>query len=115
MNTKEKGRWQAARVSAIASNHSSKRKAYSLREAINAKCRECIHDDAAPGTWREQVAQCSMPRCGLWPMRPAPSGGPFADPPRDPATVTRQWLANPVGYIESGHPLTIADRIGGHA
>jgi hypothetical protein len=115
MTTKEKGRWQAARVSAIASDDSSKRQPYSLRNAINEKCRECIHDPAAPGTWREQVAQCSVPRCALWPVRPAPSGGPFANPPRDPATVTRQWLANPVGYVESGYPLQIVDRIGGDA
>ena len=57
----------------------------SLRAAINAKCRECVYDPAAPGTWREQVAQCSVIRCPLWPIRPAPSGGPFADPPRDPS------------------------------
>lgn len=76
----------------------------SLRAVINAKCRECIHDPAAPGTWREQVAQCSVIRCALWAVRPAPSGGPFADPPRDPAKVTREWLAAPHGCAESGHP-----------
>jgi len=76
----------------------------SLRNAINAKCRECVHDDAAPGTWREQVAQCSVPRCSLWPVRPAPSGGPYADPPRDPATVTPEWRRRPVGWANSGHP-----------
>lgn len=65
--------------------------------AINAKCRDCIHDPAAPGTWREQVAQCSALRCPLWTYRPAPSGGPFADPPRNPATVTREWLQAPLG------------------
>lgn len=77
------------------------------QQAINAKCRDCIHDAAAPGTWREQVAQCSCPSCPLWPYRPEPSGGPFANPPRDPATVTREWLAKPVGMAEVGHPLTI--------
>jgi hypothetical protein len=87
----------------------------SLRNAINSKCRNCIHDDAAPGTWREQVAQCSVPRCALWTVRPAPSGGPFADPPRDPATVTRQWLVKSVGYVESGHPLTLLGKFGGDA
>ncbi len=115
MTTKEKARLPAGRVSAITADDSSKRQTRSLRDAINAKCRACIHDPAAPGTWREQVAQCSVPRCPLWVVRPAPSGGPFADPPRDPATVTREWLANPVGYVESGYPLTIADRIGGDA
>ena len=32
----------------------------SLRQAINDKCRQCAHDREAPGTWREQVAQCSV-------------------------------------------------------
>jgi hypothetical protein len=73
-------------------------------QAIAAKCRDCIHDPSAPGTWREQVAQCSCPGCPLWPLRPAPSGGPFADPPRDPATVSREWLRQPVGMAVSGHP-----------
>lgn len=80
----------------------------SLRAAINAKCKDCIHDEAAPGTWREQVAQCSCPSCPLWPLRPAPSGGPFANPPREPATVTPEWLARPVGEAKSGHPLTVS-------
>ncbi len=115
MDTKEEGRLPAAQSNAHARNHSSKRPAYRLREAINAKCRECIHDDAAPGTWREQVAQCSVPRCRLWPVRPTPSGGPFANPPRDPATVTREWLNRPVGLVESAYPLTMPDRIGGDA
>ena len=76
----------------------------SLRNAINANCRSCIHDPKAPGTWREQVAQCSVIRCALWPVRPAPSGGAFANPPRDPSTVTREWSARPLGWANSGHP-----------
>jgi len=85
----------------------------SLRAAINAKCRECIYDPAAPGTWREQVAQCSVIRCALWPIRPAPSGGPLADPPRDPSAVTREWLTRPVGWANSGHPPNAASKSGG--
>ena len=87
----------------------------SLRNAVNAKCRECIHDPAAPGTWREQVAQCSVIRCGLWSVRPAPSGGPFADPPRNPATVTRDWLAQAVRGANSGHPLALPGKLGSDA
>jgi len=75
----------------------------SLRRAIDSKCRDCIHDKAAPGTWREQVAQCPCLKCPLWPFRPAPSGGPFADPPRDPAAVSREWVTLPVGLANSGH------------
>ena len=78
----------------------------SLRAAVDRKCRDCIYDRAAPGTWREQVAQCSANRCPLWAVRPAPSGGPFANPPRDCATVTREWLAKPIGEALSAHPLT---------
>jgi hypothetical protein len=78
----------------------------SLRAAINGKCRDCIHDPAAPGSWRAQVAQCSSKACPLWPVRPAPSAGPFAAPPRDPVTVNREWLRKPVGEAISGHPLT---------
>jgi hypothetical protein len=80
----------------------------SLRPAINAKCKDCIYDSCAPGTWREQVAQCSAIRCPLWPVRPAPSSGPFVNPPRDPATVAREWLADPIGEAISAQPLTQA-------
>lgn len=78
----------------------------SLRTAINAKCKECIYDSCAPCTWREQIAQCSAIRCPLWPLRPAPSSGPFANPPRDPATIAKVWLAKPVGEAVSADPLT---------
>ena len=42
----------------------------SLRQAINAKCRECIHDKLAPGNWRQQVMGCAITRCPLHPVRP---------------------------------------------
>lgn len=40
--------------------------------AINAKCRECIYDPIARGTWREQVAACVSACCPLHPVRPVP-------------------------------------------
>lgn len=74
----------------------------SLRRAINEKCKDCIFDpQCGGGRWREQVAQCSARNCPLWPVRPAPSSGPFANPPRDPDTVTREWLTAPVGEAKS--------------
>ena len=77
----------------------------SLRGAINAKCRDCIHDPACGGgTWREQVAQCSAIRCALWQVRPMPGSGPWADAPTDPATVPREWVAAAIGLANSGHP-----------
>ena len=72
----------------------------SLRAAIDAKCRDCIHDKEAPGTWRAQVAGCPCIRCPLWPVRPAPKDGPLADCPRDPAQVTAEWLRARVGGPE---------------
>lgn len=44
----------------------------SLRDAINAKCRECIYDPlSGMGTWREQVDACTSPSCPLFPVRPS--------------------------------------------
>ena len=43
-------------------------------QAIDAFCRECIHDAAAFGTAREQVAACSLTTCPLWRFRPVQSG-----------------------------------------
>jgi hypothetical protein len=42
----------------------------SMRAAINAKCKDCIYDDCAPGNWRQQVAACTISTCSLWPYRP---------------------------------------------
>ena len=80
----------------------------SRAKAVADKCRQCSHDREAPGTWREQVAQCSVLLCPLWPFRPAPSGGPYSNPPRDPAAVTPEWLRAAIGSPEKGHPLTVA-------
>ena len=78
-----------------------------LRAAIDAKCKDCIYDSVCKGgTWREQVAQCSALACPLWPIRPTPSSGKFANPPRDSAKVPREWVLLPVGEAISPHPLT---------
>lgn len=79
-----------------------------LRAAIDSMCRACIHDPAAPGTWREQVAQCSVLDCALWPVRPAPTSGAFANPPRDRATVTPEWLKAPVGMAVMADPTRVS-------
>lgn len=42
----------------------------SLRRAINAKCKDCIYDNLASGTWRQQVTLCSVTSCPLWSLRP---------------------------------------------
>jgi hypothetical protein len=43
----------------------------SRTKAINEKCKDCIYDHAAPGSWRAQVEACtSETSCALWPYRP---------------------------------------------
>jgi hypothetical protein len=47
----------------------------SMRAAINAKCKDCIYDDCAPGNWRQQVQACTISTCSLWAYRPKSSSG----------------------------------------
>ena len=43
----------------------------SLRNAIDAHCRDCTYDSGAAGTWRQQVTLCSVKdNCALYPVRP---------------------------------------------
>lgn len=42
----------------------------SLREAINAKCRECTYDPMDAGTAAQQIACCVVAHCPLHPVRP---------------------------------------------
>lgn len=42
----------------------------SLRKAIDMKCKDCIYDSCAPGTWRQQVENCWDEGCPLWLVRP---------------------------------------------
>lgn len=49
------------------SNNASSRK-----KAIEDHCKKCIFDNAAQGTWREQVFNCTSLSCSLWPFRPTP-------------------------------------------
>jgi len=42
----------------------------SLRNAINLKCKDCIYDPELPFGWRQQVSQCELSDCSLWPYRP---------------------------------------------
>lgn len=46
----------------------------SLREAIDAKCRDCIFDECEAGRWRQQVAACTATTCPLYTVRPLPRG-----------------------------------------
>lgn len=42
----------------------------SMRKAINDKCKDCIYDPLAGGTWRQQVENCIADTCPLYPYRP---------------------------------------------
>jgi len=42
----------------------------SLRKSINQKCKWCIYDDLAAGTWLQQATLCSAPKCPLYAVRP---------------------------------------------
>lgn len=44
----------------------------SLKDAIQAKCVECVVDPDIPGlgTWLQQITECSSPTCPLYPVRP---------------------------------------------
>ncbi|MCH8248270.1 MAG: hypothetical protein IH913_01545 [Proteobacteria bacterium] len=42
----------------------------SLRKCIDDNCKNCIYDPKSAGTWRQQVALCSVTSCALYPVRP---------------------------------------------
>ena len=42
----------------------------SLRKAINEKCKDCIYDPLAGGSWLKQVELCTCSDCPLYPVRP---------------------------------------------
>ena len=47
----------------------------SLRQAVDAKCKECIYDpNSGKGTWRKQVEDCTSRSCPLFHERPVQVG-----------------------------------------
>jgi len=40
------------------------------KQAIAAKCKDCIYDCEAAGTWRQQTHACTITDCPLWMLRP---------------------------------------------
>lgn len=61
--------------------------------AIAAYCRQCIHDPAAFGTWREQVAACPAVDCPLWRFRPVQDGASCPEwiKSHGPANLPEGW------------------------
>jgi hypothetical protein len=50
-------------------------KRHGLRQAINAKCKQCVFDQiGGTGTWRQQTAACTSKSCPLYNVRPRPTG-----------------------------------------
>ena len=43
----------------------------SLRKAIDAMCKDCTYDELDKGTWRQQVAACTIKICPLHSVSPA--------------------------------------------
>lgn len=42
----------------------------SAKACIEAHCKWCIYDDTEPGSWRQQVEDCTAIDCALYPVRP---------------------------------------------
>jgi hypothetical protein len=63
--------------------------------AIAAKCRDCIHDSEAAGTWRQQVTACPAIDCALWAFRPLAGGVPDFIASRDAAQIPPSWRSLP--------------------
>ena len=42
----------------------------SLKTAIAEKCKQCTYDATQPGSWRQQVEDCTVRTCPLWEVRP---------------------------------------------
>jgi hypothetical protein len=60
-------------------------------EAIAAKCRDCLYDDKASGTWRQQVSACNLTDCPLWRVRPLAGGVPDCIRARDASRLPDDW------------------------
>ena len=59
--------------------------------AIAAKCKDCIHDPSASGTWREQASVCTSTDCPLWGFRPLTRTPPDWIKSHDPADLPDGW------------------------
>jgi len=42
----------------------------SLKKHIESKYKDCTYDQSQPGSWRQQVENCTVHSCPLWEVRP---------------------------------------------
>jgi len=63
----------------------------SRNSAISAKCRDCIYDSEAAGTWRQQVTACPSTGCALWRFRPLAGGIARSFSSRSPDILPEGW------------------------
>jgi hypothetical protein len=71
---------------------------HSLREAINAKCRECTHDPSDAGSAAQQIACCTITDCPLHSVRPVTTT-------KIPARLLETWHLSPDDLCERARPL----------
>lgn len=65
---------------------------FSLRGAIDAKCRDCGGLDGGARFWRLHVSACPVTHCPLWRVRPLTGENPPAWlSSRDPARLPAAW------------------------
>ena len=67
----------------------------SLRDAIDAKCRDCGAADGG-AHWRLHVAACPVIACPLWSVRPLPKPAPHWLATRNPADLPDGWACKPI-------------------
>ena len=66
----------------------------SMRKAINEKCKDCIYDpESGLGTWRQQISDCTMPDCALYPYRPLSEPYKAANPAPKRVMSEKQRIA----------------------
>jgi hypothetical protein len=68
----------------------------SRKARIDAKCKECIYDPGAQGSWRFQTQNCEDRRCPLWPVRPKQGKAAGPKTTEKGEKIDEFWHANPV-------------------
>lgn len=66
--------------------------------AIAAKCRDCLFDSEAAGTWRQQVTVCPSTDCALWTFRPLAEGIAACFKSRSPNDLPDGWQQLPQAW-----------------